>query len=108
MKSNKLFLIVPFLFLIFGINGCKNEEDLDIYEDIAIVTYSEPAADGCGWKINIHQKEYHPVNLAEEYKIHELKVSIKYNLLPSVWRCTQWEAREFQEIKIISITEVNE
>ncbi len=102
MKTNTLFSLMIFLFMIMGVGGC--EEKNNIFENTAIITYSEPAADGCSWKININQKEYHPVNLSDEYKINGLNVNVKYNLLSSVWECPQWTTKKFQEIKIISIT----
>jgi hypothetical protein len=106
MKIKKIFLLIPFLFLIIGIS-CGKENDLEIFENTAKITYSEPATDGCGWKININEKEYHPINLNDKHKIDGLSVNIKYNLLSSVWECTQWTPRKFQEIKIISITDIN-
>ena len=106
MKTIKLRLIMLSLFMTIGMAGCKDKDNLDVFENTAIVTYSEPAVDGCGWKIHIDQKEYHPISLDDNYKINGLEVNIKYNLLPSVWECSQWTSREFQEIKIINITEI--
>lgn len=86
--------------------GCKEKDTLDVLENVAIVTYSDPSVDGCGWKINIDQKEFHPVNLDEKYEVDQLVVNIKYNLLSTTWECLQWTPKKFQKIKIIDIVEV--
>ena len=104
MKTKKILLFIPSLFLIIGMIACKKEKNnLDVLENTAIITYSDPATDGCGWKININEKEYHPINLNEKYKINGLKVDLKYNLLSSIWECSQWTAKKYQEIEIVNI-----
>ena len=107
MKTKKIFLMIPFLFLVIGMGGCEKENNLTVFENIAKITYGEPATDGCGWKININGKEYHPTNLDDKFKINDLNVNLKYNLLSSVWECSQWKLRAYDEIKIISIIEIN-
>lgn len=102
-----MLLMIPFLFLIMGMMNCEKKNNLEIFENTAKITYSGPEADGCGWKININEKEYHPINLDDEYKIDGLSINIKYNLLPSFWDCSQWTIRKYQEIKIINITKTN-
>lgn len=105
MKT-KTPLILTFLLIIIGTASCKDKENLTVYENTAIITYSAPATDGCGWIININQKEYYPINLTEEFRINGLNVNIKYNLLPSLWECPQWVSKKYQEIKIINITKI--
>ena len=81
MKAKKIFLMIPFLFLGMGMGGCEKENNLAVFENIAKITYGEPATDGCGWKININGKEYHPTNLDDKFKINDLNINLKYNLL---------------------------
>ena len=111
MKNRAIIIFEIFLLLLLYIVGCK-EEEKNKTEDIlqsqhAIITYADPATDGCGWVINIDNTEYHPINLNETYKINGLEISIKYSLLLSEWECPQWEPRRFKQIKIISITLIN-
>jgi hypothetical protein len=106
MKTKKLLSLIPFLFFIIGMVSCEKGNNLDVLENSAKITYSEPAADGCGWKININEKEYHPINLDDKYKIDGLSINIKYNLLSSFWECSQWTARKYQEIEIME-TKIN-
>lgn len=106
MKNRIIFFIEITLLLLYGV-GCK-KEDNSKPEDIrqsenAIITFADPASDGCGWLIFIDDKEYHPVNLDEAYKVNGLQISIKYVLLPSEWECSPWR-RKYEQIKIISIS----
>jgi hypothetical protein len=107
MKTKKLLVMVLFPLLLIGMGGCEKENNLEVFENTAIITYSEPAADGCGWKVNVNEKEYHPINLDDKYKINGSSVNVKYNLLSSFWECSQWTARKYQEIKIIDITKID-
>ncbi len=67
----------------------------------SMIVYENPATDGCGWLVQINGKPYYPVNLADEYKIDKLKVSVDYQLLDSKYTC--WPSRLIPEIKIITI-----
>ncbi len=108
MKAKKLLLMLPFLFLVMGMmHGCEKGNNLEVFETIAKISYGEPATDGCGWKININGKEYHPTNLDDKFKINDLNINLKYSLLPSVWECPQWKSRTYEIIKIIRIIEIN-
>ena len=107
MKNRIILFTVITLLLLYGV-GCK-KEDNSKPEDIlqsenAIITFADPASDGCGWLIFIDDKEYHPVNLDEAYKVNGLQISIKYVLLASEWECSPWR-RKYEQIKVISITE---
>ena len=68
------------------------------------MVYENPATDGCGWLVQINNKPYFPVNLADEYKIENLKVSVDYQLLDSKYTC--WPGRLIPEIKIVSIKKI--
>lgn len=101
MKSKSLLLIILIL-LILSSSGC-GKDDLSFVEGNGIVNYADPATDGCGWSISIDQKDYHPTNLNNDFKVDGLYVKLKYRILQSTWTCTQWTNRLIQEVEIISI-----
>ena len=112
MKTAKWLSIILSLCLIIGAAGCnksknkdKNVEDnFGVFENRGIITYNDSAADGCGWKIIIDSMELHPTTpLDEKYKVNNSAVYVRYNLLPSMWKCSQTDSTEFQEIKVIEI-----
>ena len=101
MKQQIILWISTLLLLTAGAGCEKNTEKLDTRKAEAIIDYANPATDGCGWLVLINNKPYFPVNLADEYKIDKLKVSVDYQLLDSKYTC--WPGTLIPEIKIITI-----
>ena len=104
MKTKTVLLTIFALLLMMAGSGCKEDKELIVQKDEAIIHYSNPATDGCGWLISINEKEYHPVNLNESFKINGQKVNLSYKVLQSNWKCEQWNVRFYQELEIITIT----
>lgn len=105
MKTKLIVWISALLSLMVG-SGCEmnkleSSEELQVRTAECIIVYENPATDGCGWLVQINNKPYFPVNLADEYKIDKLKVSVDYQLLDSKYTC--WPGRLIPEIKIVSI-----
>ena len=101
MKTKIILWIGALLLLTAGARCEKNTEKPDTRKAEAIIDYANPATDGCGWLVLINNKPYFPVNLADEYKIDKLKVSVDYQLLDSKYTC--WPGTLIPEIKIITI-----
>jgi hypothetical protein len=60
------------------------------------------ALDGCGWFLRLDTtKEYSPINLGDDYKLHNLKVIIKYRLLDTKFQCG-WGAK-LTQIDLVDI-----
>ncbi|WP_080903413.1 hypothetical protein [Parabacteroides sp. Marseille-P3160] len=100
--KKKTILSTIILFFLIGEMGCDNENDKSgvIMEKNAMINFSDPALDGCGWTVNIENEDYHAINLNDDFKINELEVNLKYQLLSSIWTCSQWESKQYKEIEI--------
>ncbi len=108
MKTIYKLLTIIFIGYMTIIAGCEKDkktipEDI-LHSQFAKITYANPATDGCGWIINIDDKEYHPINLDALYKVDGLEIDIRYHILSSEWECPQWKPRKFKQIEIISIS----
>ena len=110
MKAKNILWIASLLLLMAGtgceVNKLESSEELGARTAEGIMVYENPATDGCGWLIRINDKLYRPVNLADEYKIENLKVSVDYQLLDSKYTC--WPGRLIPEIKIVSIKKLQQ
>ena len=67
-----------------------------------VKTTGEAAADGCGFVLEIGKRDYHPINLQDEFKVDGLEVSVRYWQLHSEYSCGL-EPTNLPEIDIISI-----
>lgn len=56
-------------------------------ETALIKDLGNPAADGCGWVVDINSEIYRAVNLAEEYKVDNLSVKVVYEQLAGQSSC---------------------
>ena len=103
--KNKCALV---LMLIVGLMAvsCDNKSDLTLQSANGLVlNYGDPAADGCGWVIQVDKVIYSPVNLDTTFQQDSLKVAVVYQSLNSYSLCgwlTQGY-RGYREIKITSI-----
>ena len=99
---NKCALI---LMLIAGLMAVscdkKNEPTLESVNGL-VLNYGDPAADGCGWVIQVDKVIYSPVNLNTNFQKDSLKVVVDYQLLNSYFACG-WRTPGYRQIKITSI-----
>ncbi|MFM9908256.1 MAG: hypothetical protein ACKVOW_02840 [Chitinophagaceae bacterium] len=81
----KYFFIV-FLCAFFS---CTKTESTKLFSSTnAVIRWTGiVAADGCDWTIQIGSISYHPEELAESFKIDNLKVSIEYHLYDDKFPC---------------------
>ena len=84
-------------------HSCISEPDVKT-SSTAKVYYTGPeAADGCGWVITINSTSYRPTTeLAAEYQVNELPVTISYKLTNSNYACFK-SATGILQIQILSI-----
>ena len=95
------------LFIIVGILAVscdkKNESDLKMGNGL-ILNYGNPAADGCGWIVEINKVFYSPENLDATFQKDSLKVTVDYQILNSYFGCG-FANHGYQQIRITSIKE---
>ena len=83
-------------------HSCISEPD--VKSSNAKVYYTGPVtADGCGWVITINSTSYRPTTeLAAEFQVNELPVTISYKLTNSNYACFK-SATGILQIQILSI-----
>jgi hypothetical protein len=97
MKANlHLKLIVAITLVLAGFTSCKKDKNLLTTEATVVYTGSI-AADGCEWLIYVDEAGnnvqdpkrtyYNVVNLPENYKQNNTKITISYKLLSSRYHC---------------------
>ena len=86
--------------LALSFSACRKNEQ-PIFTDATVINAGAVAADGCGWVIRIGDTNYSPTNLTDEFKETELKVSIRYQTLPTKFECG-W-GNKIDEIKLLGI-----
>jgi len=104
--KNFIKILLIFSVLPIMVINCQNEvaalEKISETPKATIVFAGDPSVDGCGWLLSIENKLYHPVNLASDYKVDSLKVSIKYELQSGTWTCG-WRSPGYENIEIKEI-----
>jgi len=104
MKRIRFVLLLFFAFCLFAAScGTKNESD-GLLQNGLVLNYGEPAADGCGWVIQINKVDYSPINLDAKFKKDSLKVVVNYQILASTFNCG-WRDSGYQQIKIMSVSQ---
>lgn len=119
MKAKTVLLIMISLFFLGG-TGCeKKESPRSIVRSSAILYFSNPAVDGCGWEIQIAGESFYPTNLSDEikesilssiegYEIRKQKVELEYVVLTTKTKCASaWNSTYFKDIEIIKIEVIN-
>src|SRR4051812_28552754 len=78
------YLVLSLLLLTIAI-GCKKQSGLQtvVAVNATILYTGDPAADGCGWLIKPDNENatFKPVNLSDDYKKNNTKVTIFYTIL---------------------------
>ncbi len=95
----KLLLLTALIVSICLFACRKNEQP--VFTDATVINAGAVAADGCGWVIKIDSTNYSPTNLDDKYKVTELKVSVRYQMLTSKFTCG-W-GKKITEINILDI-----
>jgi hypothetical protein len=75
---------------------------IDLQTDTGIIAYVDPAVDGCGWSVNIQNKDYAPENLPDDYQINKLNVKLVYETTDSCQDCA-WSQIPVIRIHCISV-----
>lgn len=68
-----------------------------------VIYLGAPEVDGCGWKIQIGEVYYHPVNLSLDYQINDLPILIKYEADSEYFHCGYRIGMDYQSIRITEI-----
>ena len=95
--------------LIFSLASCmKNHSCIsepDVKSSNAKVYYTGPVtSDGCGWVIEVNSTTYSPTyELAAEFQVNELPVSISYKLPNNSYYSCFKSATGIPQIQILSI-----
>ncbi|HWZ14796.1 MAG TPA: hypothetical protein VNW95_06115 [Mucilaginibacter sp.] len=111
MKLTKQFtsiIIFVFVLPVLTTLSCKKQPiNLgDITENATVIDAGSPAADGCGWLIEIDgtNNSYSPTNLPDIYKTANLKVHISYKILSTRFQCGMVATNTFPQIQLDAIT----
>lgn len=77
----------------------------DVTVDATVIDAGSPAADGCGWLIEIDgtNNSYSPTNLPDIYKTANLKVHISYKILSTKFQCGMVATNAFPQIQLDAI-----
>ncbi|MDB5125421.1 MAG: hypothetical protein JWP94_3550 [Mucilaginibacter sp.] len=115
MKPTEQFIfIVIFIFALPALTmlSCKKHPinlgkpgATVITGDATITYWGSPAADGCGWLIEINgtNNSYSPANLPDIYKTASLKVHISYEILSTRFQCGMAATSGFPQIQLDAI-----
>jgi len=84
-------------------HSCISEPDVKSSSKAKIYYSGPEAADGCGWVIIVNSTSYHPTTeLATEFQVNELPVTVSYKLPNSNFACLK-SATGIPQIQILSI-----
>ena len=78
------------LVVITAIACTKSDsENAVVTTEAVVINSGDIAVDGCGWliKIPVTDSTYSPVNLAEDYKINNLKVKVRFHPMSTKFAC---------------------
>lgn len=88
MKNQTIFrpsyLLLMALISFYFISSCKKEEQ---GVDAIVLHFGSPAADGCGFLLEIGGNIYFPVNLDEKYQVDKKEVKLRYSILDDMHTC---------------------
>ena len=104
MRPKTLTLLLASIIILAGLS-CDNDTG-DIHISDAMINYTDPAVDGCGWTITIKDEDFHPVNLKEEFRVDDKSVSVKFRILSATWKCPSWRNYPMRQIEIKSIVAI--
>ncbi len=101
-------LFITFVsILILATPACKKHDIAinDINTNATVLDTGSPAADGCGWLVQIEgtNDRYSPANLPDSYKTANLKVYISYKLLSTRFQCGMVPNNGFVQIQLDAI-----
>ena len=105
IRPKTLTLLLASIIIFAGLS-CDNHSG-EIYVSDAMINYTDPAVDGCGWTITINDEDFHPVNLKEEFRVDGTSVSVKYWILSASWKCPSWRNYPMRQIEIKSIEAID-
>lgn len=103
-EKRYLFLLIISGLIFFG--SCQEDvrPDSKLLVEAEVRDWGSPSVDGCGWVIQISSDSiYSPINLAEDFKVHELKVLIDFKETGEDWVCGFPVTNHIPEIKILNI-----
>src|SRR5690554_5782310 len=100
IKTTQLIWIILIVMNI----GCDKQEEPGEWLDAIVLDLGSPSVDGCGFLIEIEQKIYYPINLAEKHHIDKKHVKVRYNALEGMYTCGfPHSNNKFPRIEIIDI-----
>lgn len=108
MKKSTLKLVSLAVLVMVAAFACtkSDSEDAAVITEATVINSGAVAADGCGWiiKIPVTDSTYSPVNLAEDYKVNNLKVKVRFHPMKSKFTCG-WGVK-LREVTIDNITKI--
>lgn len=87
--------------------SCDRNSDSFLVSN-AVINYTDPDDDGCGWTIKINDESYHLIELLQEFKVDGNSVSNEYKILTTTWNCPFWDRIPIRQINIVDIESISE
>ncbi|MBE9583037.1 hypothetical protein IM792_01110 [Mucilaginibacter sp. JRF] len=101
LKPNTLFTAL-LVALSFAVASCKKDKNAKEAEGI-IMNTGTPAADGCGWLIQMNNVMYSPDNLPASFMQDSMQVKVTYNTLTTRFSCGMIAGNGFPQIHLTNI-----
>ncbi len=86
---------------------CENNDKNKLLK-AEIVFTGLPAADGCGWLLNINDKSVSPVNLPEKFQVKGMKVDVDLAYLSTSFQCGMSPNNKIPQVEILNIAQSTE
>lgn len=110
MKNITLFKIAAIVTVItIAAIACQksNGDNAALITEATIYNTGDLAVDGCGWtlKAAVNDSTYSPINLADDYKVNNLKVKVRFHPKKTKLTCGLG-ATQLREVTIDNITKI--
>ena len=102
MKQITGYLTIITFMLFLGVS-CNNDSE-NVLTGVGIISFADPAVDGCGWIINIEDESFHLINLSEDFQIDGASVNLKYKIQSTSWTCPSRGILKMRQIEIIDMS----
>ncbi len=95
---------IALIALVIGCSKEGEQKEPEEWVDAIVLDLGSPYLDGCGFLIEIEQKVYYPIHLAEIHHIDKKTVKVRYNALDKMYTCGfSHSNNKFPKIEIIAI-----
>ena len=105
MKRKEIITCMLVCTLMLIGTACNDNDDNGLVYEEAVLSWADPATDGCGLAFHTGTAIYYPVDLSaidSQYYQTGLTVEINYTVLPTKHRCA-WQETDYNQIELHKI-----